>query len=108
MKTATAPANAGFARGPGCKPAPANFVMSAWVPANAKPVTAPESWMWTMDDADRVTALSETTDKVNLYCSHRDEPNAHYTGYCLFCDEPVDHPRRWCNAQCRDDWEKEQ
>jgi hypothetical protein len=69
-----------------------------------------------MDDADRVTALSETADQANLYYSRRDEPNATYTGYCLFCDEPIEPlalsgvevPRRWCNAQCRDDWEKEQ
>ena len=26
------------------------------------------------------------------------------TGACLWCDEPVEHPRRWCDAECRDQW----
>ena len=27
-------------------------------------------------------------------------------GYCLNCFEPiVDDFRRWCDAECRDDWE---
>lgn len=30
------------------------------------------------------------------------------TGYCLNCDQPFDpedDQRRWCDADCRDDWE---
>lgn len=27
------------------------------------------------------------------------------TGRCLFCDEET--PHRWCDADCRDSWEKE-
>lgn len=30
------------------------------------------------------------------------------TGFCLYCAEPVALDRRWCNAFCRDGWEKEQ
>lgn len=30
-----------------------------------------------------------------------------HTGYCLFCDEETDHERRWCDAFCRDAWERE-
>ncbi len=29
------------------------------------------------------------------------------TGECLFCQEPVLSPNRWCDAYCRDDWQKE-
>ena len=29
------------------------------------------------------------------------------TGFCLFCDEPLAPERRWCDAQCRDDWQSE-
>lgn len=25
-----------------------------------------------------------------------------FTGYCQTCGEDVEHPRRWCNAECRD------
>ena len=31
------------------------------------------------------------------------------TGYCLECGHPFPahrDGRRWCNAECRDDWEK--
>jgi RNA polymerase-binding transcription factor DksA len=27
------------------------------------------------------------------------------TGYCLNCGLPLPEPRRWCSADCRDDWE---
>ena len=30
------------------------------------------------------------------------------TGRCLYCDEPIPLDRRWCDASCRDGWEKEQ
>ena len=26
------------------------------------------------------------------------------TGFCLWCGEELDPPRRWCNAECRDEW----
>jgi hypothetical protein len=35
----------------------------------------------------------------------RAEPEAVFTGRCLWCDDPVPAPRRWCCAKCRDDWE---
>ncbi len=28
------------------------------------------------------------------------------TGRCLWCDEPVEEGRRWCDAGCRTDWER--
>lgn len=27
-------------------------------------------------------------------------------GFCYFCNEPVADGRRWCGAECRDDWQK--
>jgi len=27
-------------------------------------------------------------------------------GRCLNCDEPLPLSRRWCDAGCRDDWER--
>jgi hypothetical protein len=59
------------------------------------------------DDVDNAQLITEHLLNVALYCSRRDEPNATATGFCLYCDEPVVSPRRWCDAQCRDDWEKE-
>ncbi|GAC1609635.1 MAG: hypothetical protein NVS3B3_16580 [Aquirhabdus sp.] len=29
-------------------------------------------------------------------------------GHCCFCDEPIPHPARFCNVDCRNDFDKEQ
>lgn len=29
-------------------------------------------------------------------------------GFCHFCAAPIARPQRWCDADCRADWEKEQ
>lgn len=29
-------------------------------------------------------------------------------GHCCFCDEPVPQPARFCNVDCRDDYDREQ
>lgn len=34
-------------------------------------------------------------------------PDAVATGYCLSCEREITKSgQRWCNADCRDDWEK--
>lgn len=60
-----------------------------------------------MDDVDRTNQdlefLDALTKKGNL------KKEAEPKGYCLYCYEPLlDSHRRWCNAECRDAWEKEQ
>ena len=30
-----------------------------------------------------------------------------YCGQCYWCGEPLPAPRRWCDADCRDDWERD-
>lgn len=30
-----------------------------------------------------------------------------YCGQCYWCGEPLPSPRRWCDADCRDDWERD-
>ena len=29
------------------------------------------------------------------------------TGACLWCDAPLADGRRWCDTDCRDDWERD-
>ncbi|MCX7083934.1 MAG: hypothetical protein NTY69_00145 [Methylococcales bacterium] len=60
-----------------------------------------------MDDADRVNNNQSLIDKANAHKSKRITTSYVATGLCLFCDEPVDPGRRWCDAQCRDDWQSE-
>jgi hypothetical protein len=33
-------------------------------------------------------------------------PAATANGYCLECQDPVKEGVRWCDADCRDDWQK--
>lgn len=63
-----------------------------------------------MDELDRVdkdlemltnAALDEISRKAN-------QKEVKATGRCLYCEEPLDTPgKRWCGAECRDRWEKE-
>ena len=59
-----------------------------------------------MDEADLAESNSEFIARINRYESLKEEPIAIATGYCLFCDEPLEAGRRWCNVDCRNDWEK--
>lgn len=43
---------------------------------------------------------------LGLAKAHRREEGPPPTGRCLYCGEEVDPPKRWCDAHCRDDWEK--
>jgi hypothetical protein len=59
------------------------------------------------DMADDAQKIAEHLIKVAAYQSRRDEPNIEATGFCHYCDEPIELPRRWCDKQCCEDWERE-
>ena len=60
-----------------------------------------------MDEADKTERVMEIMNQAHLSNSHRFVPSAVPTGHCWFCEAPVAENRRWCDAACRDDWEKE-
>ena len=59
------------------------------------------------DAADAATELIESRNAQALH-NHNNQIQRGpvYTGYCLECGELTEHPRRWCDAACRDQWEK--
>lgn len=57
-----------------------------------------------MDIVDRA---QEELEAYERFRSQRHRKEVEETGYCLFCGEPLPRGRRWCNADCRDNWEKE-
>jgi len=59
------------------------------------------------DICDMADKTIEFQQGVNLYKSHRDVPDSCSTGECWFCGEYLPAGHRWCNTECRDDWEKE-
>lgn len=60
-----------------------------------------------MNEADRAEETAALYNRTALYKSRKPEPDAIATGECLFCGQTVSKARRWCNAECRDDWKKE-
>lgn len=54
----------------------------------------------TNDREEHVTAL-------RIESLRHQPPVAQATGHCLYCDEPVAEPRRWCNRDCAALWERE-
>lgn len=58
-----------------------------------------------MDIADRAQKDIEALAKLSEH--HVYVPVAKETGYCLFCGEPVEKGRRWCDAECMSFWERE-
>jgi hypothetical protein len=57
-----------------------------------------------VDTANDLVALSE---ELALREIRSKKPEATYTGECLFCGDPLEEPRRWCDAEHRDRWELE-
>ena len=61
-----------------------------------------------MDVADIAQSAAERLEEA----ARRFGPGGHLapgplaTGYCLWCEEPLEGGRRWCDSDCRDDWER--
>ena len=58
------------------------------------------------DIIDVAQAKAEAIASAELARRHPVGPAA--TGLCHWCGEPVPEGRRWCDADCRDDWQREQ
>ena len=57
-----------------------------------------------MDDVDHMLIREEKLHAAQIAARKPEGPQA--TGACLSCEEPLAAPRRWCDADCRDDFEK--
>lgn len=56
------------------------------------------------DDADKADFQQEMFREAAMKMRRQEGPLP--TGKCLFCDEPLPMPHRWCDVDCREDWEK--
>lgn len=58
-----------------------------------------------IDNANDLVAL---TDSLAVRAIRENlKPEAEATGFCLWCEAEVKEPKRWCDADCRNDWEKD-
>ena len=56
------------------------------------------------DLADLAQIQWEHLDEYRLKARQPPAPEA--TGFCLNCGEPLPPGQRWCDSDCRDDWER--
>lgn len=59
-----------------------------------------------MDIADKAQQHIEREHALALAAARSRKTGPEATGECLWCGEPLDDDRRWCDAGCRDDWER--
>lgn len=60
------------------------------------------------DEIDLADEVTETMLKAQIERARKQQQYIPATGYCLYCDALLgDSKRRWCDADCRDDWEQE-
>lgn len=64
------------------------------------------------DQLDIASALEQKAADVAINAAREaaKKPEVEAVGHCLFCGEefPEGDTRRWCDALCRDDYQKEQ
>lgn len=60
-----------------------------------------------MDLADQASLQNELQEQVHIKNSRRPE-GPKPTGHCLCCNAPLETTHRWCDADCREDYEVEQ
>lgn len=59
-----------------------------------------------MDDSDKATEFETLRRAIAL--NTRKEEGPAPTGYCLNCGETIVPGHRWCDVDCRADWEARQ
>jgi hypothetical protein len=59
------------------------------------------------DEIDQANEMVEFTVEQMRKVVARASPEAVATGACLSCEKGLEEGRRWCDADCRDDWSRE-
>ena len=57
------------------------------------------------DEVDKTTEREEYILALNIAHSAKPVPTGNANGRCWTCDAEVEQGRRWCDAQCRDEYE---
>lgn len=59
-----------------------------------------------VDDAQAISDRLHDA-RIQKLREQADKQTVKSTGRCLYCDEELQDGRRWCDADCRDIWEKQ-
>jgi hypothetical protein len=60
------------------------------------------------DVIDRACEVEQQLREVAIQNQKNSVSGPKYTGFCLYCEEEVSEPHRWCSISCRDMYEHEQ
>jgi predicted nucleic acid-binding Zn ribbon protein len=60
------------------------------------------------DDVDRVNELLELEELSVLHRQRKERVHLHPVGMCYECSEPLSSERTFCDADCRDMYDKRQ
>ncbi len=60
------------------------------------------------DQVDVANAWNDLQNETLVRAARDKKSTIEATGACLFCDEPVESPKRWCDVECRNEWERRQ
>lgn len=61
-----------------------------------------------MDTADFAAALEAAHISKSLHLARLNADSPVAVGECLFCETPIPQPHRWCDSQCRDEWQADE
>lgn len=59
-----------------------------------------------MDEIDRAQARDEQDREAAVAAARRSRPGLAYTGCCHWCGDITGGGRRFCDADCRDDYDR--
>jgi hypothetical protein len=57
------------------------------------------------DDSIDIASEREEMDRQNALRTCRKPAGPEATGECLYCSERLPAPMRWCDAECRNEWD---
>jgi hypothetical protein len=60
---------------------------------------------WVVDESDMATEREMLDTELAIKRVRMANSALPLTGFCYNCDEPLPSGLRFCNADCRDDWE---
>jgi hypothetical protein len=58
------------------------------------------------DEADRANDRAQQNLELSIRAALTSAPSLPAIGSCYNCDEPVAESKRFCDAACRDDWQR--
>ena len=60
------------------------------------------------DIFDRASEREQLERDLAISSARKSALSAQATGHCLWCNTELKQGKRWCDAECREDWELEQ